>query len=76
MFGTVVGSSPTKPGGITPTIANGLSLRSTVLPTTAGSRPNARCQNASLTTAAAAPGVSSSGANVRPSAAPTPSVAK
>ena len=44
-------SSPLNPAAATPVIVNVRSFKSSVLPATAGSDANRRCQNAWLTTA-------------------------
>ena len=71
-------SNPKKSGGVTPTMVNGASSNRIVLPTTAGSAPNRRCQKLWLITATACglPTRSSSAVKVRPSVACTPSTAK
>jgi hypothetical protein len=65
-----------KSGPITPTTVKGSPLSVIGRPTTAGSPPKRRCQSpCDITTTFSAPGTSSSGWSVRPSAAGAPSVA-
>src|SRR5262245_64591960 len=69
---------PKKPGGATPTMITAVLLTVTRLPTTAGSRPNRRCQNSWLITATGSglAGLSSASVSARPTTAPTPRTEK
>ncbi len=70
-------SSPGKPGSATPMISTGRLSIGIVRPTTEGSPPNSRCQNAWLITAVGAqPRESSAAVNNRPTAGRTPSTPK
>ena len=74
LHASTVGSSSENPAGITPTMVRDSPLIWTRRPTTAASPPKRRCHRRWLMSATSLPGRSSSGVNVRPAAASTPTI--